>query len=86
MSAQTDALDQAEAAAAANTAADDSAEALLVTLSSMISELVTNQTDPETVNRINALATAINERSGRLAAAVVANTPPAPAPAPAPVV
>ncbi len=75
MSAESDALDQAEAAAKANSAADDSAEALLVTISQMIRDLQQNQTDPATAARINALATALNGRSSQLAAAVVANTP-----------
>lgn len=80
MSAQTDALDQAEAAAAANSAADDSAEALLVTLSGMVAGLVDNQTDPATTARIQALAAAIDTRSKQLATAVVANTPAATTP------
>jgi hypothetical protein len=75
MSAQTDALDQAEAAAAANSAADDSAEQLLITLSAMIADLKANTTDPATVQRITALATALSDRSGRLGVAVAANTP-----------
>lgn len=80
MSQQSDALDQAEAAAAANAAADSSAEALLVTLSQMIGNLVSSQTDPATIARINALATALNDRAAQLSAAVVANTPVAPVP------
>jgi hypothetical protein len=78
MSAQTDALDQAEAAAAANSAADDAAEALLVTLSGLVRDLSNNQTDPATVDRINALAAAINDRANKLGAAVAAGTPSAP--------
>jgi len=80
MSAQDDALDQAETAAASNAAAADSAEALLMTLSQMITDLASNQTDPDTVSRINALAAAVGERASRLAAAVVANTPVTPTP------
>ena len=79
MSVVTDALDQAEAAATANASADDSAEKLLVALSQQIADLKTNTTDPATVARISALATAINSRAAQLAAAVVAGTPAAPA-------
>lgn len=75
MSVVTDALDQAEAAAAANSAADDSAEALLVTLTGLITNLSNSQTDPATAARITALSSAISDRTARLAAAVVANTP-----------
>lgn len=82
MSAQSDALDQAEAAAAADQAADSSAMALLTTLSTLIAGLVDNQTDPATVTRINALAAGINERAAALSAAVIANTPASPPPSP----
>jgi len=75
MSMETDALDQAEAAAAANAAADDSAEELLVKLSKMVADLQTNTTDPATVTRITALAAAIKDRAQRLGTAVAANTP-----------
>jgi hexokinase len=75
MSAQTDALDQAEAAAASNSQAADSAEALLLTLAAMITDLRANTTDPATVTRIDALASALNNRASQLAAAVVAGTP-----------
>lgn len=75
MSQLTDALDQAEAAAAANSAADDSAEALLINLAKMIADLKASGTDPATVARITALSTALSDRAGRLAAAVVAGTP-----------
>lgn len=75
MSLETDALDQAEAAAAANSAADDAAEALLVKIAALIADLKNNQTDPATVARITALSTALTERAGRLSAAVVAGTP-----------
>jgi hypothetical protein len=80
MSIVTDALDQAEAAAAANSAADDAAEALLTKIAALIADLKNNQTDPATVARITALSTALNDRAGRLSAAVVANTPAAPTP------
>ncbi len=75
MTAVTDALDAAEAAATANSKADDAAEALLISISAMVSDLKNNQTDPATVDRINALATAINDRAAKLGVAVVANTP-----------
>lgn len=75
MSMETDALDQAEAAAAANSAADDSAEQLLITLSGMVADLKTHTTDPVVSQRITALATAINDRAAKLSAAVVAGTP-----------
>lgn len=76
MSMETDALDQAEAAAAANSAADDSAEQLLLTLSAMIADLKNHTSDPQVAARITALATAINDRAAKLGAAVVANTQP----------
>jgi hypothetical protein len=75
MSMETDALDQAEAAATANAAADDSAEQLLITLSKMVADLKANTTDPATVARITALATAISSRASQLGTAVAANTP-----------
>jgi len=75
MSMETDALDQAEAAAAANSAADDSAEKLLITLSEMVADLKTHTTDPQVAARITALATAISDRAAKLGAAVVAGTP-----------
>src|SRR4051812_6486171 len=74
MSAQTDALDQAEAAAKANSDADDSAEKLLVTLAGMIADLKTNSTDPATTARIVALGDALRARAAQLATAV-ASTP-----------
>lgn len=75
MSAQTDALDQAEAAAAANSAADDSAEALLLHLVDLYNQAAANGSDPAVTARIQALSQAITERSSKLSAAVVANTP-----------
>jgi len=75
MSMETDALDQAEAAAAANAAADDSAEQLLITLSKMVADLKASTTDPATVARITALANAISGRAKQLGDAVAANTP-----------
>lgn len=80
MSLETDALDQAEAAATANSAADDSAEKLLITISKMVADLKANATDPATVARITALATAINSRAKQLGDAVAANTPAATTP------
>lgn len=82
MSAQTDALDQAEAAAAANSAADDSAEALLLKLVQLYTDAAANSSDPQVTARIAALGEAITARAGKLSAAVVANTPAAPPPAP----
>ena len=82
MSMETDALDQAEAAAAANSAADDSAEQLLITLSKMVADLKANTTDPATVQRITALATAISSRAAQLGTAVTTNTPAANPPTP----
>jgi hypothetical protein len=75
MSALTDSLDKAEAAAKANSDADDSAEALLVTLAGLITDLKTNTTDPTTVTRIDALSAALSDRASKLSAAVVAGTP-----------
>jgi DNA-binding GntR family transcriptional regulator len=80
MSALDDAFTQAEAAAKANSDAEDSVETLLTTLSAQIAALKTSGTDPATVTRINALTTALNAKAAGLAAAVVANTPAAPAP------
>ena len=82
MSIETDALDQAEAAAARNDAADSSAEDLLVKISQMVADLKNTQTDPATAQRITALGAAISDRAARLAASVVANTPAAPTPTP----
>lgn len=78
MTMETDALDQAEAAAAANSAADDSAEQLLITLSAMVADLKNHTSDPQVAARIQALATAINDRAAKLGAAVAASTPAAP--------
>lgn len=75
MSAQTDALDQAEAAAKANSDADDAAEALLLKLVDLYNQAVASSTDPAVVARIQALGTTLTDRSTRLAAAVTANTP-----------
>lgn len=75
MSAMTDALDQAEINAKANSDADDSAEKLLIALSAQIADLKTNSTDPATVTRITALSDALKARSAQLGAAVAANTP-----------
>lgn len=78
MSLETDALDQAEAAAKANSDADDSAEQLLITLSKMVADLKNSTTDSAVVARITALASAISGRASQLSAAVVAGTPAAP--------
>ncbi len=84
MAAIDDVLAQAEAAARANSEADDAAEALLIAISKMIADLKAAGTDPATIARIQALADALNARAAQLAAAVVANTP-AVEPPPAPV-
>ncbi len=78
MSAMTDALDQAEAAAKANSDADDAAEKLLVALSAQIAALAAAGTDPATLTRITALADALKARAAQLGTAVAANTPAAP--------
>lgn len=75
MSAIDDQLTQAEAAAKANSDADDAAEALLVTISKMVADLKAAGTDPATLARITALSTSLTDRASRLSAAVVANTP-----------
>lgn len=75
MAAIDDALAQAEAAAKANSDADDAAEALLITISKMIADLKAAGTDPATLARIQALSTALSGRAAQLSAAVVANTP-----------
>jgi hypothetical protein len=84
MSDLSDALDKAEAAAKANSDADDSAEALLVTLAQLIAGLKSGTTDPAQLARIAALSDALTARAGQLSAAVVAGTPQAPAPAATP--
>lgn len=75
MSAQTDALDQAEAAAAANSSAADSAENLMLELVRLYNEAAANSSDPAVTNRISALSTALTNRATRLSEAVVTNTP-----------
>lgn len=75
MTAESDALDQAEAAAKANSDADDAAEQLLTTIAAMVADLKNHQSDPATAARITALSDAINQRAAKLSAAVVANTP-----------
>jgi len=75
MSIESDALDKAEAAAKANSDADDAAETLLLSISAMIADLKDHQSDPATAARIAALSDAINARASKLSAAVVANTP-----------
>ena len=68
-------LTAAEAAAKANSDAEDSAEGLLTSLNALIATLKTAQTDPATAKRITDLAAAITARTAQLAAAVVAGTP-----------
>lgn len=75
MSAMTDALDQAEAAAKSNSDADDAAEKLLLALAVQIADLKAGQTDPAAIARITALSDAVRARAGQLATAVVAGTP-----------
>lgn len=75
MSIESDALDKAEAAAKANSDADDAAENLLLSISGMVADLKNHQTDPATAQRIVALSDAINQRASKLSAAVIANTP-----------
>lgn len=79
MSAITDAVDKMEAAAAANSNADDAAEAMLITLSQQIADLKLGTSDPATIARIEALADAVNARASHLAAAITAVPPAAPA-------
>ena len=72
----TDAMDKAEAAATANTNADDAAEALLKSIAQMLKDaLATGGADPALTARLMALSNTINARAAQLAAAVVANTP-----------
>lgn len=80
MSQLTDALDQAEAAATANSQADDAAEALLVSISQMLKDAVANGTPAEQIARVSALASGLSARAAQLGTAVAANTPAAPAP------
>ena len=68
-------LTAAEAAAKANSDAEDSAEGLLTSLNALIATLKTAQTDPVTAKRITDLTAAITARTAQLAAAVVAGTP-----------
>jgi len=68
-------MDRAEAAATANSQADDAAEKLLVTISQMLKDAAANGTDPAMVARVTALADSINSRSAQLGTAVTANTP-----------
>jgi len=81
-----DVLTKAEAAAAANSSAEDAVEALLLTLSQEILDLKNAAvgTDPTIVARIQTLSDTLNAKAAQLAAAVVANTPAPPAPAPVP--
>jgi hexokinase len=80
MTAQTDALDQAEAAVASQDKADASAETLLLQLVALYNDAVLASTDPAVTQRINALGSAVTARAARLSAAVVANTPAAATP------
>ena len=68
-------LTAAEAAAKANSDAEDSAATLLKTLSDLVAALKAAGTDPATAKRITDLAAALQARADALAASVVANTP-----------
>jgi len=68
-------LDAAEAAAKANTDAEDSMIVVLNAVRSEVAALKAAGTDPTTAARIEALATALAARTPVLAAAAVANTP-----------
>ncbi len=70
-----DVLTQAEAAAKANSDAEDAAIGLLQALAKAIADLKAAGTDPATVARIQALSDALTAKATALAAAVVANTP-----------
>ena len=76
MSQLTDSLDRAEAAAAANSQADDAAEKLLVSISQMLKDALASGGDQAAIiDRVNAIADGINSRSAQLGNAVAANTP-----------
>lgn len=75
MSELSDALDFAEQTAAEDASADNSAKALLITLSDMVKALGNGVNDPALVARIKALGDGIRARAADLSAAVVANTP-----------
>ena len=75
MSDMTDALDRAEAAAKANSDAEDSGETLITTLAGIVKQLQTNGTDPATLARINALSQALSDRAAKFGVAIAANTP-----------
>jgi len=75
-----DVLTQAEAAAKANTDAEDAAITLLQTLSQMVANLQAGGTDPATIARIQALSAALNAKASALGAAIVTDTPAAPPP------
>lgn len=75
MTAIDDVLTKAEAAAKADSDAENAAETLLTTLSAQIAALKQDGSDPATVARIQALADGLTAKAAALAAAVVANTP-----------
>jgi len=74
MATVTESLDRAEAAAKANTDAEDSIIIVLSALRADIAALKAAGTDPATAARIEALAAALEGRKNVLAAAAVANT------------
>lgn len=75
MGAIEDAVTAAEEAARKNADAEDAVIGLLGALAQQISDLKSAGTDPATVQRIQALATALQQKADALGAAVVANTP-----------
>jgi len=68
-------LAAAEAAAKANSDAEDAAEGLFTKLAEIIAALKAANTDPATAARIQSLADALTARAAQLSAAVVAGTP-----------
>lgn len=78
-----DALAKIEQSARDNQNADDAAEQLILNLGKMVADLKGNQTDPDTLKRIDALSNQLTQRAAQLSAAVVAGTQSAPEPKPA---
>lgn len=68
-------IDELVAQVAAEDTAIDSAVVLLGQLSEEIASLKTNQTDPATAAKIDALSADVQAKTSALAAAVVTNTP-----------
>lgn len=80
MSELTDQLDAAEAAAKANSDAEDSAMDVILKLTELVKNLGNGVTDPAILARIKALTDGMTAKASSLAAAVVAGTPASPAP------